>query len=515
MVNAYTALNQLEPVQAANIEGVGYLEELISGYRTLRVDGREPLTLDLEKIEISTRDGARYKRRRIDSRTLTIHFSLTGDSPEDFAVKFNELKSCLYQIEESKIIFDDEDDKYYVGTYKAAKVDYPGRSASVGEITIECPDPHKYSVSEKVVTSQTVDGQKVLACTYGGTYKAYPAIEATCGSDNGFYGFANSNGAVLQVGDPEEVDTEDVQRSEMLITDSFENGIPSGWTVNGGMTSTPDADAITGSWKQCESTNKGNGITPDSYGTGSNWHGPGLCKEIPADSQGITGAKNFKATWQWEWFTYSKTELSNMQFLILGENSGQRYVLAGVELMDGRPGDFLSSWRLWVNGSIIQQSSGATNIYSGHDNAWAGISSAECSIQKSGGTITFRLAGQTWSFKNDAYEDLEAAEVMLYTAAHASAAVTDHAAYFYVHFRKDAVDVTEDIPNAFMPDDVVEIDTGFGSISVNGTDSPDIGAIGNQWEDFVLAPGTNTIICTASTWVTDDDYTMRYREVYL
>lgn len=515
MVNAFTPLNQLEPVQAANIEGVGYLEEIISGYRTLDVEGREPLDLEVENIETITRDGAKYKRRRIESRRLVIHFLLTADSPEAFAEKYNELKSCLYKVEEKKIIFDDEADKYFVGTYRSIKVDYPGRNGSTGEIEINCADPFKYAVNETTVSAQTVDGQKVLAVDYGGTHKAYPVLVASCDSDNGYYGFANSNGAVLQVGDPEEVDTEDVQKSEILINDTFESGVPSGWTVNAGRTSTPEADIMTGSWKQCGSTNKGNGITPNSYGTGSNWHGPGLCKEIPADSQGISGAKNFKVAWQWEWFTYSKTELSNMQFLILGKTNGTRYVLAGVELMDGRPGDFLSSWRLWVNGAIIQQSSGATNIYSAHDNAWSGINSPECSIQKSGGTITFKLAGQTWSFKNDAYEDLEAAEVMLYAAAHASATVTDHAAFFYVHFRKDAVDVTEDIPNALMPGDIVEMDTSEAIITVNGTDAPDLGAIGNQWEDFVLEPGVNTIICTASTWVTDDTYTMRYREVYL
>ena len=80
MVNAFTPLNQLEPVQAANIEGVGYLEEVISGYRTLKVEGREPLNLELENTEISTRDGAKYKRRRIESRPLTIHFALTAGS---------------------------------------------------------------------------------------------------------------------------------------------------------------------------------------------------------------------------------------------------------------------------------------------------------------------------------------------------------------------------------------------------------------------------------------------------
>ena len=501
------------PAEAMSFNGV-YLENEVDGYRTMYVEGRETISASVDYTEIAVRDGARYKRRRYLPRTLVVGFQLIADTPENFELAFNTIQALLSQ-EQAQIIFADESDKFYTGT-KARLRDIPrGRLAVTGEIEIICSDPFKYSVQERTVTSQIVDGQKVLVCNYGGTYEAYPRIEATCESDNGFYGFASSGGAVLQVGDPEEVDTEDVQMSEILINDSFAEGVPTGWTVNDGMTSTPSVDIMTGSWKQCGSTNKGNGITPDSYGSGSNWHGPGLCKAIHADSQGNTGAKNFKAAWQWEWFTYSKTELSNMQFLILGKISGQRYVLAGVELMDGRPGDFLSSWRLWVNGAIIQQSSGATNIYSGHDNAWAGINSAECSIQKSGNVITFKLAGQTWSFKNDAYEDLEAEEVMLYAAAHASATATDHAAFFHVRFRKDAVDVTEDIPNALMPGDVVELDTGSGIIMVNGAESPDLGAIGNQWEDFVLEPGVNTIACSASTWVSDDAYTMRYREVYL
>ena len=511
MVNAFTPLNQLEPVQAANIEGVGYLEEVISGYRTLKVEGREPLNLDLENIEIITRDGARYKRRRIESRQLTIHFALTAGSSAEFETKFNSLKSCLYKVEEAKIIFDDEPDKYYVGTYKGAKIDFLGRSAYRGEISIECADPFKYSVEETEVTAQTVDGQKVIACNYGGTYKSYPRIEATCSSDNGFYGFASSGGAALQVGDPEEVDAEDVQKSETLINDSFAEGLPSGWTANAGVTSTPEVDIMSGSWETYESANKGDGIGPASYGSGSYWHGPGACKAIPADSQGNTGATNFKAAWQWETFTYLKDELTNVQFNVIGEENGVKYVLAGIELMDGSPSSNACTWRLWINGEIIQSGSTTTR----HDNPWSGISCSEPSIQKSGKEIIFRVAGQTYSFKNDAYEDLEATEITIYVAAHGTAAESDHAGFFYVHFRKDAVDVTEDIPNALMPCDIVELDTEAGTITVNGTEAPDLGAIGNEWEDFVLVPGLNTIVCAASTWVNDDTYTMRYREVYL
>jgi len=514
MVNVYSAYNQLDPVQAMFVNGK-YLEQLVTGYRTLKVVGREPLNLDLEHIEIDTSDGGHYKRRRIDSRTIVIHFALTASSPATFAERFNLLKSYLYQIEESRIVFDDEPGKFFIGTYKGIKVDYPGRSASVGEIEIFCADPFKYSTTETTVQMQTVDGEKVLATTYQGTYPAHPVLIATCDEDNGFYGFAHSSGAMLQIGDPEEVDTQDVQRSEMLVNDSFEDGVPSGWTVNDGLTSTPVVDIQLGSWKECGSTNKGHGVTPDSFGTGNDWHGPGLNKVIPEDSNHDVGAKNFTMAWQWEMFAYRKDELLNMQVNIVGEKNNTKYLLAGVELMDGSPNGFGCAWRLWVNGVIVLQSSSATQTTTNHDNPWGGISCGESVIQKSGKKIAFKVAGQTYTFTNDDYEDLEALEITLYAAGHKTAMTSDHMAFFYVHFRKDAVDVTEDVPNKLMPGDVVVIDTGDGSITVNGTDAPELGAIGNQWEDFVLSPGVNSIVCAASSWVDDDTYTMKYREVYL
>lgn len=501
------------PAEAMSFNGI-YLENEVDGYRTIFVEGRETISASIDYTEIAVRDGAKYKRRRYLPRTLVVGFQLVVDTPEAFVAAFNKLQAILSQ-EEAQIIFLDEADKYYIGT-KARLRDIPrGRLAVMGEIEITCADPFKYAVNETIVSSQTVGDQKTITVNYAGTYPAHPKIEATCGTDNGFYGFEHSGGAVLQVGDPEEADTEDVQRSEILINDSFANGIPTGWTVNDGSPFNPEADIMTGSWKQVASSNKGNGIGPDSYGTGPAWHGPGLCKAIPADSQGATGAKDFKVTWQWEWFNYARAELSNIQFLVLGQKDGSRYILAGIELMDGTPNSHSSMWRLWVNGEIAQNSSGATNTTSDYDNPWAGVNCAEPSIQKTGSKITFKAAGRTWSFENDAYTDLEAFEIVLYAAADAGYAVSTHMSFFYVNFRKDAIDDEDDLPNSFMPNDVIVVDTSDASIKVNGTESPELGALTNQWEAFVLSPGENTIDCTPSSWVSDDTYVMTYREVFL
>ena len=93
--------NQPSPLQAMTVNGT-YLESVISGYRTLTVEGRETLSLDIETINTNIRNGAKYKRRRIASRTIFVNFAIKDTTPEGFAAKFNALKQYLYGIEEAR-----------------------------------------------------------------------------------------------------------------------------------------------------------------------------------------------------------------------------------------------------------------------------------------------------------------------------------------------------------------------------------------------------------------------------
>ena len=94
-----------------------YLETLVSGYRTLTVEGREELDLNVINAEIDTSDGGRYLRRKIKSRVLNVRFAVEDSTPEGFAVKFKALKAELYKIKESQIIFTDEPGIYLAGKF--------------------------------------------------------------------------------------------------------------------------------------------------------------------------------------------------------------------------------------------------------------------------------------------------------------------------------------------------------------------------------------------------------------
>ena len=71
------------PAEAMRVNGV-YLEDLMPGYRTLYVRGRENLTADITALEMEVRDGARYRRRRHLPRTLTIGYQLIAASNAAF-----------------------------------------------------------------------------------------------------------------------------------------------------------------------------------------------------------------------------------------------------------------------------------------------------------------------------------------------------------------------------------------------------------------------------------------------
>ena len=89
---------------------------------------------------------------------------------------------------------------------------------------------------------------------------------------------------------------------------------------------------------------------------------------------------------------------------------------------------------------------------------------------------------------------------------------------FDVKFVKNNCDTWRNVPNKFTANDKLIADCGTGKIYLNGIDTPRLGALGNNWEDFYLNAGKNTINIAYSDWVTEDyapTFKLRYREVFL
>lgn len=161
-----------------------YIENLIDGYTTTGVSGREMAGISLDTLELGTRDGSILRGKKYDSRTLTINFCIQDDDPwfgsehDQIIDRMNQLNSILDTEGEVRIIFADEPDKFYMGMRTGS----PQATMSLGVITgsfdIFCSTPFKYSVEEfeAVPSFQEENGAQTFVIDYGGTYKSYPAF---------------------------------------------------------------------------------------------------------------------------------------------------------------------------------------------------------------------------------------------------------------------------------------------------------------------------------------------------
>ena len=255
------------PSEALQINGE-YIENQIAGYRTLTVTGREALSPEVSTYETGIRDGSTKKGKRYPARIIRVTYQIKASTNEDFREAYNKLASIL-NVEDAKLIFNDETDKFFIGTPALIGEVTPGRNCVVGEFEILCLDPFKYSVLE--YEAEPNPGETSVLLDYKGTYKSFPVLRAeffnedevsadgesvnelTGNGDCGYVAFFNESEKIIQLGDPVEVDGEDtIPKSQTLINHSFKarsswgNGAKSVCSVNSGIT-TSSAVVQTGS----------------------------------------------------------------------------------------------------------------------------------------------------------------------------------------------------------------------------------------------------------------------------
>lgn len=246
------------PSEALSINGE-YIENLITGYRTLNVSGREALSPDVVTYSTGIRDGSKIKNKRYPERIIVVTYQLKAESNEAFREAYNQLGKIL-NVENAKLIFNDEQDKFFIGTPCIIGTVEPGKNAVVGEIEILCADPFKYSVIEYEAEPDLDNGSVLL--DYNGTYKSYPTLVAefyneneasedgetevalTGNGDCGYVAFFNESEKIIQLGNPDEVDGENAYaKSQTLVNSTFKASNAWGsaakkqWAVNNGITS--------------------------------------------------------------------------------------------------------------------------------------------------------------------------------------------------------------------------------------------------------------------------------------
>lgn len=501
------------PSEALKINGA-YLENKVTGYRTLYVKGREMLAPDIETYETGVRDGSTLQSKRFPARTITVGYQLIASSAEAFRAAFNALNAAL-DVEEAELIFADELDKFFIGT-PFGRGDIPaGRNAVTGEFDILCADPFKYSCTEYEVTP-TLDDGTTFAIQYNGTYRSYPTLVAefadedddttgglTGNGDCGYVAFLSDDAAIIQLGDPDEPDTEDYAKSQTLtkqIFTSYNATVAAKWPINTGRTSS-SAVTATGTVVVGKDAENIRMLVANSYGTGTEWHGPSITRTIPADASGHVGAKNFRLSYKQRMcMGQGKKDTKQrglFQCLLVNVNGSERTIVAGLSVNKNKTGK-QALLKLYVNGKTVH----TQYIDLTYHNKYFGYKKVvtkkikkkgkvikkkriiqpvlSSTIRKYGKTVTFNIGGIKKAFKVSAIANTEVHEITFLMGKYASVTPLTYNGLFWAKFISDSCETFRDIPNKFSAGDVVEADCEDGEIYLNDARAPELGALGND-----------------------------------
>lgn len=546
----------LLPAEALQINGE-YIENLIPGYRTLSVSGREALSPEIETYETGIRDGATVKSKRYPERIIIVKYRIIAADAAAFRAAYNKLGGIL-DVEDAELIFNDETDKFYIGTPAAIGEVEPGKNAVIGEFEILCADPFKYSV-EEYEAAPDADGNFTIE--YNGTYKSYPVLEAafydeseasedgitekelTGAGDCGYVAFFNEREKIIQLGDPEEVDGEDLPASQLLLHWDFMTANKWGaaaqkaFTVNNGITSSSAVEQKgTPGTKKAFATGGANDyyLTAADYGSGENWHGPSITRVLRADETGDIGAANCTASCRIKLAigegTTAQKELGGFQYMLVTGSGSNRKIVAGFTVYKGSYGK-TAKLRFYVNNKTVHTMDidlSLNNKYFGNnivENKKKGIKGVKsvktCIVEKIGNKVSFNVGGvkKVFTVVSDAnFAALPVHEVTYTFFEWKNSAPLTYNGLYYLKFTKHNCDTWRDVPNKFNSADVITADCSTGEIYLNDAPTPEYGALGNDWEEFYLKPGFNQVGVAYSDFVESayaPTFKMRYREVFL
>lgn len=169
--------NQLNP-QAMLFNGE-YIENLVEGYQTLKVKGRETLGYTTsQNNSVEGRDGGITLDMRLKPRTLTVTYKLQSDTDTGLQVAYRDLISALNTDKKDvEISFLDDKNIFYFGKVVDFGAVADWKNDIVSTFTIHCDDGYKYG------NLQTLTGNPINFTTTSSFRNRPDLIRLTIGTD--------------------------------------------------------------------------------------------------------------------------------------------------------------------------------------------------------------------------------------------------------------------------------------------------------------------------------------------
>ncbi|MED9808871.1 distal tail protein Dit [Faecalibacillus intestinalis] len=502
------------PAEAMSYNGV-YLENEIEGYRTLNVSGRELLSASIKSSSVDGISGSKYQYKTYPSRTIIVKFQLICDTDRKFREAFNRMNQIL-SAEQVKVIFNDEPDKYFIGTKEGNTDIEPGKNSVIGEFDIYCADPRKYSTTLKEFIGTEEDGIVTVNIQNDGTEDAIIDYEITNNSESGYLGIVSEKGA-MEFGKIEEADGEDYQQNETLAwLDDF---IKLSDDVGGYDAMHPiyGTNGSLGASTWFDHTF----LRLINPGRPYNISGGGLRTLIlPVDSNGDKGAVNFYSYFHLIFYAGAWGQTGEMSISFLTEDDK---FICGVNWYKSGKNDNTGYYELMCyDPKATSKSNPAAKVLRTYtyttshlhtENPWY-WDWGHCDIRKIGSELQFYYWGSYPKYNIPEIKDMKCAKVQIAIKEYDNHSQMSYYGFNNFYFQKMYVDKWKDVPNRYPEGSILTIDGETSHFFVNGMQKQSEEVLGTTY--FKAPPGEMKIKFHVSTWTkTLPSVKVRIREVWL
>lgn len=475
------------PTEAMSYNGV-YLENEIDGYRTLSVTGRELMESEVTDQEIDGMDGSYYRYKTTPARTITVKYQLRARGSREYREAYNKMNKLLSG-EQVKVIFNDESDKYFIGT-KTSNTQVDGGSNNViGEIEIYCSDPRKYSTTEKEFTA--TDG--VLNIVNEGTVPVSIDYDVQTTSETGYIGLVSEEG-IMQYGKVEELDGETYKQSEWLasIKDFYNCNDDIGGTDVMHPSYGTNGTLIEHTWFGNKFIGLGSAGTKKGNANG------GLrTLVLPADSSGDTsGAKNFYCWFHLCFYAGLMGQTGEMCINFLTEDDK---LICGCNWYKTDSVGNTGHYEILANGKVLKNWEFTTSHLQAQNPFYYKWGS--CDILKEGANIRFFFWARYYNFYIPEIENMKCAKIQIAVKQWGDRGGNKFMSmigFDVIDFEKMNVEKWKDIPNRYPSGTNITIDGKSSHIYVNGMARAEDEVLGTQY--FKAPVGTSEVKVTCSEW---------------
>lgn len=337
----------------------------------------------------------------------------------------------------------------------------------------------------------------------GGTYPIEPVITATMHADNGFLGFANSQGGVLQFGNPEEVDGYTSKESEVALNlaavqgSHMDNQAASNNLYWGDNPATPNEQIGNAIWTQDSYDGwKVEPNWPSITGDHKYWNGPSIKHNLAQTHNG-----NFKSNLTWDVMTRFQTGVSKVGSLETTLESDGKPIFQMI-LKDNSALSDQIWWMCYYKNKLVVNEQLDRSIFTNDK-------FIQLELQKFGNSVVFRVSPwvgnqgrETTITRQFTFADAASVETKQFSAWFMRDKTWGESTMYLIASTVKWQDVSwyTNIKNRFSDGDVIAIDVANTKTYFNGNEDRTLHTLGNQWDKFLLPPGDTIIQLMPSSW---------------